>query len=484
MRKIVFLSILINLSSFIGFGQISFFKVMTDNGYDFGQGIVQLEDSSYIVTGSSSSFIEGPSQAFLLKLDSLGNFLWSAHYGGSESDWGRRVLNWNDSIFYVTGHSNSSGTGSYNFYLIKTDKDGNQLLDKHYERDGWDKMNDAAFSSDSTIFMVGETTGTTNGNSDFYIVKTNKDGDTLWTKSFGTAGDDALNSIKQYDDTTFYCVGKIFNTDSTLTKAAVLKLHADGTVIWTKEFGENGNYELNDLFFVGPYLKAVGTRIHPVDGDNDEYLLSVGLTGVFDVEYNVHSNGDVTYDNVTQYGSSGKIYIASFYKNDFSSGQSFDVGITRFTESLNWDVAYVNIGFGLEDRSGEIIPTNDGGAVSVGYVSGDDLGGSGVYVIKIGPNDAFPAVDPNNVSGLVTIPEIDFEVDQLIVFPNPSNGNITIKTNEETLVNIVDMNGKQVHSDSFSEFTEISTLDWQKGIYVLKFQTQQGKAGTLKLVVQ
>ena len=57
------------LSPILVSGQIDFYKIYTNNGYDFGQGIVQLEDSSYVVTGSSSSFQNGASQAFLLKVD-------------------------------------------------------------------------------------------------------------------------------------------------------------------------------------------------------------------------------------------------------------------------------------------------------------------------------------------------------------------------------------------------------------------------------
>ena len=59
------------LSGSLAFGQISFYKLFTNNGYDFGQGVVQLEDSSYLITGSSSSFLEAPSQAFIMKIDSM-----------------------------------------------------------------------------------------------------------------------------------------------------------------------------------------------------------------------------------------------------------------------------------------------------------------------------------------------------------------------------------------------------------------------------
>lgn len=86
---------------------------------------------------------------------------------------------------------------------MKTDKDGNELLQKHYNHAGWDKINDALFTSDSMIYMVGETAGTTNGDNNYYIIKTDKNGDTLWTRNFGSSGEDALQSIQQYDANTF-----------------------------------------------------------------------------------------------------------------------------------------------------------------------------------------------------------------------------------------------------------------------------------------
>ena len=54
--------------TFNGFGQISFYKLYSGNGYDKGEGVVQLADSSYTITGSSSSW-SGNSDAFLLHLD-------------------------------------------------------------------------------------------------------------------------------------------------------------------------------------------------------------------------------------------------------------------------------------------------------------------------------------------------------------------------------------------------------------------------------
>lgn len=131
-----------------------FFKYFSGTGYDTGQGIAQLEDSSYIITGLSGSFGEN-SEAFLLKLSKAGQYQWSNHYGGNEADWGRRVLYNQDLGYYIVGNSNSYSSGDYDALVVKTDLLGNQLWSKTYGTGNWEQINDAVFASDSGIVMVG-----------------------------------------------------------------------------------------------------------------------------------------------------------------------------------------------------------------------------------------------------------------------------------------------------------------------------------------
>ncbi len=163
-------------------GQISFYKLYSNNGYDAGEGIVQLEDSSYVICGSSSSFTEGPSQAFILHVDSVGNHLWSKHYGGPELESARRVLYKKNVGYYLAGFTNSFGSGAYDFFLVKTDLQGELIWQKTYGGAEWEKVNDAALTKDTGVMMVGETNSTNGNATDVFIVRTNSFGDTLWTK--------------------------------------------------------------------------------------------------------------------------------------------------------------------------------------------------------------------------------------------------------------------------------------------------------------
>jgi hypothetical protein len=477
--------------AFVGFGQIKFFKIFSDNGYDYGQGIVQLADSSYLLTGSSSSYGDSPSQVFLMKLDSLGTFQWSKNFGGSESDWGRRVLNWNDSVFYIAGYSNSLGSGSYNFYLVKTDRFGNQLSERHYNHPGWEKLNDALITADSTIYMVGETTGTAIGDRNFYIVKTDHNGDTLWTRNFGSSGEDAAKSIRQYNDTTFFVVGEMYNADSTLTKGAIIKLYANGDTAWVKQYGLDGNYSLNDCFIDGTNVNAVGVRVHPQGFDDDEFRLKSDINGTNLNEENIHVLGDVSLSQVCKYGSNNKIYIASNFKNEFSVAGTYDCGVTRFLNDFNWDMSFVNVTSGMEDFVGQLIPTSDGSIIFTGYMEGSLLGGSSVFVMKVGPNDDFPLINWSNFSSitiesLVSIDEIQIEeLTDFKMYPNPASNLVSIFTGTNDLIEmeILDIYGKVIWNENIVNNAQFDVTNWNSAVYFIRISKNKQLLKSSKLVV-
>ena len=247
------INILFFCASACAFGHISFFKQFSNNGYDYGEGIVQTEDSSYLITGSSSSFGDGPAQAFLLKVDSLGNFKWSNNYGGIESDGGRRVMYIAGDGILIAGYTNSFGNGAYDFYLTKTDLSGIQLWEKSYGTAGWEKVNDAALTRDSGVIMIGETLNTSDGESDVFIVRTDKNGVELWSQQIGGLGSDKAKCIEPIDDSTFVIGGSDFVADSNMQKGLALKIEDNGNIWWQDTLGVKGAYEIMDTIIWTSY---------------------------------------------------------------------------------------------------------------------------------------------------------------------------------------------------------------------------------------
>ena len=106
--------------------QHKFHRIFSNNGYDRGESIAELPDSSFIVTGTSTSFGSNSAQVFLLKIASDGTYQWSKSFGGVEIDHGKRVFVLNDG-FMVFGHSNDNASGNFDFQISKTDLQGNLL---------------------------------------------------------------------------------------------------------------------------------------------------------------------------------------------------------------------------------------------------------------------------------------------------------------------------------------------------------------------
>lgn len=61
--------------------------------------------------------------AYLIKTDSSGNFIWSETFGGIGTDGVRSVIQSPDGGIVLTGSTNSIGAGNSDFYLIYYKKD-------------------------------------------------------------------------------------------------------------------------------------------------------------------------------------------------------------------------------------------------------------------------------------------------------------------------------------------------------------------------
>ena len=471
---VVFLSIL--CSAFTLSSQVSFFKYFSGTGYDTGQGIAQLEDSSYIITGLSGSFGED-SEAFLLKLSKAGQYQWSNHYGGNEADWGRRVLYNQDLGYYIVGNSNSYSSGDYDALVVKTDLQGNQLWSKTYGTGNWEQINDAVFASDSGIVMVGSTQTLLGGGSDIFMVRLNQNGDTLWTKTIGGTGDDVANTIINVEDSMFIVGGEYFNQDSLLSKGFLMKINQNGNVVWMNQIGDNGTFGITDITQFSSTIYAIGWKWDPLLNEHDNYSGRYQLNGTL-LNQSVYVNtGDVILDEVTFKGNLSKLYIG--YRNENLSNSLFglDVTLGRFNSNFDWDNGPVNINNLEDEKVEQFMATSDGGVIAIGLTSGllavgnYPVGGTKVYVIKIGPNDELPITTGiQAVNALVDIVE---EVsDSKKIYPNPSKGNLTLE-GFTTPINyaVYTSIGELVHVGVAFD-GQLSLEFLQSGIYLIKIKDE------------
>jgi photosystem II stability/assembly factor-like uncharacterized protein len=106
-------------------GDVEWAKAYGGIGNERGYGVLQNSDGKYILSGFTNSFGFGGYDAFLMKIDVIGNLEWFHTYGGNTNDYTFDVKETSDNGFALIGRRSTNTFGSDDVYLIKTDQDGN-----------------------------------------------------------------------------------------------------------------------------------------------------------------------------------------------------------------------------------------------------------------------------------------------------------------------------------------------------------------------
>ena len=208
-----------------------------DDGNGHAYSIIQLPDSGFVFTGIFDEDMSGYSDIVLQKLDSEGNTLWRKIFGGSLSDMAMCVQQTMDGGFVITGGSWSFSTfGYYDYFLLKTDSAGDSVWLKTYGGDDTDIAEHVACTSDGGYILCG-TAESFGGNStrDMYLVRTDSFGDTIWTDYYGDMVVTQMDwgyCVQQTSDGGFIATG-ITNTYNPETSARMwlLRFRWDGVLV-------------------------------------------------------------------------------------------------------------------------------------------------------------------------------------------------------------------------------------------------------------
>jgi hypothetical protein len=102
--------------------------------------------------------------------------LWSQTYGGTRSDSAEAMVQTSDGGFALAGYTKSFGAGSYDFWLVKTDEYGNMEWNQTYGGTWIDIAYALVETSDGGYAIAGSTESFGAGRRDFWLVKTDGDG--------------------------------------------------------------------------------------------------------------------------------------------------------------------------------------------------------------------------------------------------------------------------------------------------------------------
>lgn len=257
---------------------------------DYGRAIKQTMDGGFILTGKSNNAI------LLCKLNSIGDTLWTRIYDGNPLaiDEGIDVIQTFDSAYIVAGQTWSFGAGWNDAFLLKTNNNGVFQWAKTYGAIHTDVANSVIETPDSCLVFAGGHSYLTG--SEIYVVKTNSNGDTLWTRQFIQGGDGWANSI---DNCTG---GYILAGNVNYNNAVALRLNSVGDTLWTRSFGGNypDNFWCTKQTSDSGFIFTGSTKNFYVTNTNDVYFVktnSSGFSGCNEVFFPFVPDTTITYVN-------------------------------------------------------------------------------------------------------------------------------------------------------------------------------------------
>jgi hypothetical protein len=381
-KKLLATTTIIYLLSFpVLFAQdLEWIGMYGEESIEITYSIQQTSDEGYVMAGETWSNTAGWNDFLIVKTDADGDTLWSKKYGGSDVDRAQSINQTADGGYYIGGYTESFGAGYSDFWLLRTDDQGDTLWSRTF---GSSDKFERAYCGDLTGDGGYVIAGYRSPGGEYYVVRVDSLGNELWTKLYKpNSGPYVYEAwgIKETDDKGFVIGG---NGDSLY----VVKTDSSGNIIWDKTYG-------------------AGDLGYDIDQTSDGGYIVTGATPV-GIQYYVHlmkldAGGDTTWtskwirnDNsrghTVEQAKDGGYIVAGFTFEESQLVDSVYIIKTNAFGDSTWSRVY---GGWTDDQAWDVHQTTDGGYIVGGYTASFGHGADDFFLLKL------------NGEGL---PEIDFD---------------------------------------------------------------------------
>ncbi len=186
---------------------------------------------------------------------------WNQQYDGSGSEYGYSILNTTDGNIIIPGHSYINN--NTDAYIVKTDAQGDTIWTRLVGGTGSDNVKDVVETTSGAYLFGGTTNSTGAGDNDFWLIKMNPDGTTLATYTYGSTGREYLSAIEVTRDGNYLLVGSTWTPDNSSSGTLIIKVDSDGNEIWSST----------------RYESLISNVISIIHGVDDGYIILGGSGG-------------------------------------------------------------------------------------------------------------------------------------------------------------------------------------------------------------
>ena len=230
------------LAKYNSSGTIQWQRTLGGTGTERGNALAIDSADNVYVFGETASSGEGQEDFLIAKYNSAGTLQWQRTLGGSSGEDGFGIAFDSDDNLYVTGRTSSQGVAFDDLFLAKFNSSGTVQWQRVLGGSQSDTGNSVAVDSSNNVYVLGTTTSTGEGSDDYLLAKYNSTGVIQYQRVIGGTGAEFGNSIVIDSSDTMYLVGVTQSTGEGNSSLLIAKLPSDGSL--------TGTYELDGVNIV------------------------------------------------------------------------------------------------------------------------------------------------------------------------------------------------------------------------------------------
>jgi glycine cleavage system H lipoate-binding protein len=180
------------------------------------------------------------------------SYQWQLSLGGDKYEKAYAVAPLSDGGYLTVGVTNSKGAGSNDIWVIKNAANGATQWEKVLGGVEWDiaksvievKSPVSSESNANPVLVFGSTSSTDNGDSDFWLLKLDGQGQLLWQKKYGDSAEEKGQVVLNSADGGYILLGTVADFSTGLNDVLVIKTDSQGEVLWQKTYGDDGSNQV------------------------------------------------------------------------------------------------------------------------------------------------------------------------------------------------------------------------------------------------
>jgi hypothetical protein len=461
--------------------------------------------------------------SFLMKIDASGGIEWTKRYGNSRSGVSN-IVKYPSGGYVLSGTSCGVGNdvtqnkGMCDFWAVRINDTGKIFWQKSYGGSFSDAARKIVIDRANNIY-VGGISQSFDGDvknpksilpfasSDFWIIKLDSNGNLIWEKSFGGAGDDLFYDMALTPENDLIFCGRVMSTDGDvvgyhppqpgyfMVDAWVVKIDSSSNIIWQRPFGGSLVDDFYDLeitadsgcVLVGKTSSTDGDvkGHHPQEQPHDAWVVKLDKDG--NLEWQKCIGGNRNDDSRAIFIDKEGNYIIQANTSSTIGDITIDTPITNFSKSyllkLSKNGEQIiwkrSIGGSRDDFFYQILMDKNNSIYAAGETSSNDndatgnIGGTNGWIMKFNPE----------IVPIKVLPKSD-----LLIYPNPAKEAAYIETKNIKEIRLIDALGrvylnKKIEYTNNTGFTYIPLNYIANGTYLVQAITVNGVVKKGKLVV-